>query len=168
MPIETDVLLAIAEIAVGLIGVSGIIAVFVSRGGMHVLDRMRFVLLVLNGMLVVVSALLPIWIARYVADPEAIWRYASLLGLIVAIGFFIPVRRYQQKHDIVWLHDQAMNVVIPFVAVTGTVFLALNIVSWPVPANPTFYEISLVFTLIQVSVFFVALAIYRPDEDYDT
>ena len=97
MPVDNDTLLTIAELAVGLIGVSGIVVVFMSRSGIDPVDRMRFVLLLTNGMIVVVAAFIPIWIALFVEEVQTIWRLSSMCGLGLALPITVLVLRHQNS-----------------------------------------------------------------------
>lgn len=164
MPIDTDTLLTIAELAVGLIGVSGIVVVFMSRDGIDPVDRMRFVLLLTNGMVVAVAAFIPIWIAYFVESVQTIWRLSSACGFALALPISALVARHQNSLP-TWKSSRAKVASLfrygPW-ALAGVGFLlpTLNILAWPFAPNQAFYEAALIATLIQVSLFFAELAIY--------
>ena len=71
---DADSQLTTAQLAVGLIGVSAMVSVFLSRGELRPVDRWRFAMIVLNGMLVAFGAFVPIWTSYVLGDSDRMWR----------------------------------------------------------------------------------------------
>jgi hypothetical protein len=96
-----DELLTIAEIAVGLAGFSGVIAVFIQRGGLPLADRVRFLALFVTAFTALILAFLPIALAYSGFKDQDIWRISSgtmvLINLIGFVAFPFAVRTIQME-----------------------------------------------------------------------
>ena len=86
--IETETLLNYAEIAMGLMGVSGLVAVFMSRGPLAAADKLRFAIIVLGCCNMVLFAHLPIWLARHISEvsdlgstARSLWSSSGLAAM---------------------------------------------------------------------------------------
>ena len=161
--IENDVLLTLAELAVGLIGVSGIVAVFLTKGRLHSADQLRFISIVVNGMLVVVFALVPIWTNSFIEDDESLWRFSSSAGLIITFLIWPPLRLYAVRHPEAYSFNPGTYHTTTVIAVLSVALVALNVIGWPLPPNGVFYQISLLGPLVQVGILFASLVVVRPE-----
>jgi len=79
----------IAELAIGLLGFSGIIAALARSGAgqLNLIDRARFSTMVLLGALAEVLALLPFALYHSGLESHALWGWASGLGAVALILF---------------------------------------------------------------------------------
>jgi hypothetical protein len=159
--IDTTTLLTLAQLAVGLIGVSGIVAVFVSRDGLHPADQWRFLALVVNGMIVVSASLFPIWFADFLDDTRSVWRAGSIAALVQAVALLVPLVRYANRHSGALSSTGTMRFAA-FLGPLGFVLLMANVVGWPLQPNAALYEATMLCSLVQVAAFFVHLVLYRP------
>lgn len=99
-------LLPIAEIAIGIAGFTGVIAAFLQRGGLHRVDRVRFVNLFVAAFITLLLAYVPIVVSHLVADAARIWTYSSAVMVVVwflnvafACAYVIPSIRADFKND---------------------------------------------------------------------
>lgn len=90
-----SILELIAELAVALLGFSGIVVAIGGRlrGGFSAADRSRFVTMVLFGALVVVLALFPFALHHGGLDPDALWGWSSGVGAATCLFFNLAMRR---------------------------------------------------------------------------
>ena len=128
------------------------------------MDRMRFVLLLTNGMVVAVAAFIPIWIAHFVENLQTVWRLSSACGFALALPIAAIVLKHQNSLP-AWKSSRAEMASLfrngPWVlAGVGFLLPSFNILAWPIAPNQALYEAALIATLIQVSLFFAELAIY--------
>jgi len=85
-----DVLLTLAEIAITLIGFSGIVAVFgnrsVSRWSAE--EALQLYALIAPSFTVLVGSFIPILVGTLVADPAVVWRIScAITGLFIVLTF---------------------------------------------------------------------------------
>jgi hypothetical protein len=165
--VNTNTLLTIAQLAVGLIGVSAIVSVFLSQGGLHPYDRWRFAMIVFIGMLVVLGSFIPIWIGYFLGESESTWRTASIISIVVNLLFAIPSIRYGSRVFVPSENTtrRAYLWAFPMLAAIAFSLLVTNSLGWPLPPNQFSYEASLFAALIQVAIYFVDLTVFRPPED---
>ena len=166
---DTNTLLTIAQLAVGLIGVSAIVSVFLSRGELHRYDRWRFAMIVLIGMLVVFLAFLPIWVGYFLGESDWTWRTASMVGIVVSLLFGVPSIRYARREGFEALGSEDGTrrthlSALPALAAIAFVLSIANSLGWPLPPNQFFYEAGLFTSLVQVAIYFVDLTVFRPPE----
>jgi hypothetical protein len=157
----TNSLLTIAQLAVGLIGVSAIVSVFLSRGELHPFDRWRFAAIVLIGMLVVFGAFVPIWTGYLLVESDRIWRAASMISIVVGLLFAVPAIRYAARE----FGRPTRGTYLGAVGICGLGnlgLLAINALAWPLPPNQLIYELALFTGLVQLAIYFVDLTIFRP------
>ncbi len=85
----------IAELAVAILGFSGIVTAVFRFGdsGFTAVDRVRFFTMVLLGSLVVVLALLPFPVHYLGAGEQALWAWSSALGAATIFAMNRMVRR---------------------------------------------------------------------------
>jgi hypothetical protein len=161
---DTNTLLTIAQLAVGLIGVSAIVSVFLSRGDLHTYDRYRFAMIVLVGMLIAFGSFVPIWIGYFLEESDRTWRTASIISIVVNLLFTIPAVRYG-RWVVVTSENTTRRVYLsafPILAAISFGLLVANSLGWPLAPNQFFYEASLFAGLIQVAIYFVDLTVFRP------
>jgi hypothetical protein len=160
--VNHDALFTLSEIAVTMVGVSGLVAIFLSKGNLQQADRVRFVLILGLGILAAFFAFVPYWVSKYVTDASSVWQFSSILAVVVVSTLVIPLG--------IFLHArEALQAVVPkFVHFAGSIFPFLafmahliNAVSWPINANSTLYEVALFLTILNMTFHFGSLVLYR-------
>ena len=160
---EQGTLVTIAEMGITIVGVAGLVAAFLSRGGLHPIDRLRFMMIVKSGMIAAFAAYAPIWISRYVEDSISVWQYSSALALLLLILTLLTtgLSKYgQARNQLASLVPRGalFYTAVPLVSVT---LLATNAFSWPVRSNQTVYEVFLFLAIFQAVTQFISMVMYR-------
>jgi hypothetical protein len=161
-----DELLTIAEISIGIAGFSGVIAAFLQRGGLHPLDRIRFVMLFAMAFTTLVLAYTPIVVSHLVDGTSLIWAYSSatMIGVwfaSVLSGFLFLIPELRR--------DPSNNGRIPMVllAVPSILNLAvqcLNASGWLWVPGFVAYLFGLFVYLYASGLMFVFVIMFRPSE----
>ena len=160
--VNHDALFTLSEIAVTMVGVSGLVAIFLSKGNLQPADRVRFVLILGLGILAAFFAYVPYWMSKYVTDASSVWQFSSILAVVAVSTLVIPLG--------IFMHGlEALQAVVPkFVLLVGsifplTAFIAhlINALSWPINANSTLYEVALFLTILNMTFHFGSLVLYR-------
>ena len=160
--VNHDALFTLSEIAVTMVGVSGLVAIFLSKGNLQPADRVRFILILGLGILAAFFAYVPYWISKYVTDASSVWQFSSILAVVAVATLVIPL-------GILMHGREALKAVVPkFVLLVASIlpFSALmahliNAVSWPINANSTLYELALFLIIINMTFHFGSLVLYR-------
>ena len=160
--INHEALFTLSEIAVTMVGVSGLVAIFLSKGSLQPADRVRFVLILGLGILAALFAYVPYWISKYVTDASSVWQFSSILAVVVVSTLVIPL-------GILMHAREALQAVVPkFVLRVASIFPLsafmahlINAVSWPINANSTLYELALFLIIINMTFHFGSLVLYR-------
>ena len=164
--IDTDVLTTIAEISMSFAGLSGIVAVFLSRGRIHPLDAIRFVFLIGIALLNTSAALVPIWLSRSTDDVETIWRVSAGISMAVAAVFGVVNRAAVRKFAIT--EQEKLNpyfrFLIPSLIWTSLTLWVVNLAGWPLRPNATVHEVGLLLGLAIMAANFIGLVLVRPHE----
>jgi hypothetical protein len=164
--VNLDALFTLSEIAVTMIGVSGLVAIFLSNGNLQPADRVRFYVILVLGILAAFFAYVPYWVSGYVTDDAAIWRFSSTLALLLMVPTMsIPVLFLMRPVQVL---RQTMPWYMFFAAllfpiITLTSFL-MNALSWPQAANSTLFEIALFFMIGNMTFQFGSLVLFRTPE----
>jgi hypothetical protein len=161
---DANTLLTIAQLAVGLIGVSAIVSVFLSQGDLHPFDRWRFAMIVLNGMLVAFAAFVPIWTGYFLSEPDRMWRIASVVSIVAGLVLMIPSVRWGRS-VVVPPGPTARRGYMYALPMLAAIYFGLGIsnsLGWPLSPNQFLYEAALFTSLVQVAIYFVDLTIFRP------
>ena len=163
---EQESLYTIAEIAVALLGVSGLVAVFLAKGRLHPWDRFRFSYIAMFSSLTVLLAFTPIWLARYVSDLTTVWAISSA-GYLVSAWIVLAAGRLTSYEDVRRLQQstsRAYRALGNLLVLIVQPVIIFNIVAWPFESNGTAYELALVLTIVHLALTFVGLALFRPPD----
>jgi hypothetical protein len=160
--VNHEALFTLSEIAVTMIGVSGLVAIFLSKGNLQPADRVRFVLILGLGILVAFFAYIPYWMSKYVTDASSVWQFSSILAVLAVSALVIPL-------GILMHAREALQAVVPKLVHLGAsifpllAFIAhlINAVSWPINANSTLYEVALFLIILNMTFHFGSLVLYR-------
>lgn len=82
----TDELLGIAGVAVGLAGFAGVAAAFLLERDDQRDDQLRFVALLFGTLSATFLAFVPLLLARAGLAERAVWRWSSIVALLVSAG----------------------------------------------------------------------------------
>ena len=160
--VNYEALFTLSEMAVTMVGVSGLVAIFLSKGNLHQADRVRFVLILGLGILAAFFAYVPYWISKYVTDASSVWQFSSTLAVVTVCTLVIPLG--------ISMHaSEALRAVVPKFVLFGAsvfplfAFMAhlINAISWPINANSTLYELALFLIIINMTFHFWSLVLYR-------
>lgn len=159
-----DALFTLAEMAVTMIGVSGLVTIFLSRGELQPADRLRFMAILLIGFMAAILAYVPYWLSKYVEDPTLVWRYSSMVATAVICSavlttvFTRGMSGIQQLQTLYPLPLQLLTGSLPWLIIS--LFL-MNALSWPFLTGSTPYELALMLMIGAITVHFGCLVIYR-------
>ena len=159
---DTSTLTSIAELAISLIGVSGIVAVFLTSKPISPLKSARFMIIVATGSLVAFLGFVPIWLSRYLTDEATVWQYSAIIALalsaIVNIVVGAVAHTTFKQVTASFSGDSPLGRIAASVLTLIVVALMLvNIFGWPIAPNRSVYEIMLFVGLVQMAIAFASL-----------
>ena len=161
-----DELLTIAEIAIGIAGFSGVIAAFLERGGLHRVDRARFVFLFAMAFITLALSYVPIVVSHLVDDVNQIWPYSSAVMVIVwfmTVGsgfrYVNPALRGEMERDLNYTY---LLIMIP--SILNLVTQCLNLSGWLWEPGFVAYLFGLFVYLYAAGLLFVYIILFRPVE----
>lgn len=159
-----DVLLTMAQIAVGLAGFSGVVAAFSQTREFPAADRVRFLYLVGGTFFVIVLAFVPFLLALSGVEEPGLWRWASgvwLAAVLVCVPLVLRGRTVILKQG---RRAPGWSVLVIFVLALGaTTAQAGNVLAWPFLPGPVPFLVGLLVGLIGSGSIFVYLVLIRPD-----
>jgi hypothetical protein len=165
--IDHDTLATLAEMGVTIIGIAGLVAVFLSRGMLDRVDRVRFLMIVLPAGMTAIGSYVPLWFARHLNDPASVWQYSAwTVGLAVVFSQFLLNRSgYGYGSEF----SKAYRLIVSPYSFWGTtaVFAAIlllmgaNGASWPFQSNQTIHELVLMLMMTQATLQFVSMVFFR-------
>jgi len=158
-------LLNIAEISIGIAGFSGVIAAFLQSGGLHPLDRIRFVMLFAMSFATLVLAYVPIVVSQFLDEAPQIWAWSS--GVMIAVwiasvgsAFYFLIPELKKSTD---------QGNLPGALLWGPSFLnlavqALNAGGWLWAPGFVAYLFGLFVYLYASGLMFVLVIMFRPTD----
>ena len=163
---DAELFVALAEIAGVFVGFGALISV-TRRGSAAPSDRIQIRGVVLTGLLVVASALIPVGLERYSVDPDTVWRVSSIAFLLLIwVVFLVPLRDPVDRSEILsQFKAEPMGLVFLLcleVAVQGPLALVL-LGSFPA-SSPALYTTALIINLLQAAFLLSQLVLSRADE----
>jgi hypothetical protein len=158
-----EVLLALAQIAVGLAGFSGVVAAFSRSRGFRVEDRVRFLMLVGSSFIVIVLSFVPFLLDLSGVREPAVWRLSSAAWLIVVMG---SVPLILLGRSVILRSGRPAPgwsvVLILFLSLAATGAQVCNLVSWPYAPGPVPFILGLMAGLAGGGAVFVYLVLIPP------
>lgn len=138
---HTDILLTISQIAITLIGFSGIVIVFGERANSNwsAEEHLSFYALITPTLTVLFCSFVPILIGMTIDTTDTIWRASNAILGIAHLGNIVAFFANPQKAKIT--SGQKINGIIGFLTITAHFLAAAAILPW--------YEAVFVFGLIQ-------------------
>jgi hypothetical protein len=161
-----DVLLTMAQIAIGLAGFSGVVAAFSQTREFPAADRVRFLMLVGSTFLVVLLAIVPFLLELGGIREPGLWRWASGIWLasvlsgspLVLAGRRIILR--EGRAAPAW----SVGLILMIALAAGLAQMG-NLFSWPYAPGPVPFLLGLLAGLVGSGSIFVYLVLIRPDRE---
>ena len=159
-----DVLLTMADVAVGLAGFSGVVTAFSRTRDFPPEDRVRFLMLVGGTFFVILLAFVPFLLELGGMSERDTWRWSSgvwLLGVVgctplVLAGRRVIVRGGQPAPG--W-----SLLLITAVSLAAALAQLGNVLGWPYAPGPVPFLLGLVVGLVGSGAIFVYLVLIRPE-----
>jgi hypothetical protein len=106
-----DVLLSIAEIALGLAGFGGIFMAFGRAGGeRRGADTYRLVMLLSTALVTLVLSFVPVVLQALLVPDTSVWRLASALQAAATVGLMLNVAHFTRRNREVLRAEEAPGV----------------------------------------------------------
>lgn len=159
-----EVLLTMAEIAIGLAGFSGVVAAFSQTRDFPAADRVRFLMLVGGTFFVILLAFVPFLLGLSGFEEPGLWRWSSAIW-VVAFAACLPLVLAGRK--IILREGRSApgwSVGIIFLmALASCLGQVGNMLGWPYPSGPVPFLLGLMVGLIGSGSIFVYLVLVRPE-----
>jgi hypothetical protein len=157
-----DVLLALAQIALGLAGFSGVVTAFGQGSEFRPEDRVRFLFLVGGAFATMVMAFVPIVLALAGLADRDVWVWSSVAWIGMALASMPLIRR--GRRTIVASGHAAPTWSLLLIVLVGAISAAAqvgNIVGWPLPPGAAPYIAGLIAWLVGCGAIFIYLVLLR-------
>ncbi len=161
----SDELLTIAELAVGLAGIAGLVVAFTRHGRLLPTDRFRFIVLFSQALFVAALAFVPFGFHHAGQAGPALWSASS--GVMVVlwvctawwVGVHLRPEMSPEERPPKWF----------FVAIYGPATFNLllqiaNFVGWPMESGVLSYLVGLLLWLSVPALLFASLVLYRAED----
>ncbi len=161
--LKFDALFTLSEMAVTMIGVSGLVTIFLSKGELQPADRIRFIAILIIGFMAAFLSYLPYWMSSYVEDVIVVWKYSSIAGAALVFSVILSVLLTRAAEGVRQLRSIYPLPLLIFIASLPWFNIALflmNVIAWPVPTGSTLYELALMVMIGAITVHFGGLVIY--------
>ena len=161
----SDELLTIAELAVGLAGIAGLVVAFTRHGRLVPTDRFRFIALFSQALFVATLAFAPFGFHHAGRAGPALWSASSgvMVVLMVCTAWWVGVHLRpefsQEERPPKWFY---MSVYIP--ATFNLLLQIANFVGWPMESGVLSYLVGLLLWLSVPALLFASLVLYRAEE----
>lgn len=160
-----EVLLTMAEVAVGLAGFSGVVAAFSrTREDFAPEDRVRFLMLVGGTFFVILLAFVPFLLDLGGMPEEETWRWSSgawLLGFMGCTPFLVAGRRVIMRRG---RPAPGWSVLLIAAASVSAALAQLgNALGWPYAPGPVPFLLGLMVGLVGSGSIFVYLVLIQPE-----
>ncbi|MDP2530352.1 MAG: hypothetical protein Q8W51_11530 [Candidatus Palauibacterales bacterium] len=160
-----EVLLAMAQIAIGLAGFSGVVAAFSRTRDFPAPDRVRFLMLVGGTFFVILLAFVPFLLELGGMEEPGLWRWSSgiwLAGLLACAPLIVAGRRVILREG---RPAPAWSLLIVLMIGAGAALAqGGNVVGWPYSPGVVPYLLGLLAGLIGSGSIFVYLVLIRPHQ----
>ena len=153
-----DSLFAIAEIAIGLAGFSGLVAAFVQHAGQawRAEQKARIVFLIVMSFGVIVAALTPPALSGVSSSPALVWGVPMVAFSVFCIVLLVRWIMLARRNDLKLLFPQYS---IPIMALTISLQVAtfLSGIGWMLPYSSTLFVFGFLVILVFGANMFLAL-----------
>lgn len=162
--INSDTLLTLAEVSAGFIGFAAIASVFLSQRKIHKLDLIRFQMIVLVGLQVVFGSFVPFWVLDISESPIFLWETSTIAIVMMSV----PVSAFLIVHirSIFFGSKRRTWGMVMFFTTAGSIMIVgMLLLSWPISARQSLYEILLSLGLLAMAYTFIDLIVNRMEEN---
>ena len=161
----SDELLTIAELAVGLAGIAGLVVAFTHGGKLLPTDRFRFIALFSQALFAAFLAFVPFGFHHAGQVGPAVWRASSGVMVVVWVctSWWIGVYLrpdFSASEDL----PNAFYVALAAPSVFGLLLQIGNFVGWPMEPGVLPYLVGLLTWLSVPALLFATLILYREKE----
>ena len=161
-----DELLTIGEIAIGIAGFSGVIAAFLQHGGLHPVDRVRFVNLFTAAFSTLFLAFVPIAISHLTAESDRLWISSSLvMTLVWLFNLAVSARAIPQIRRHLSVNPTLPRALVGVPAIMNLGVQILNAGGWLWEPGFLAYLFGLFVYIYSAGLMFVFVILYRPDSE---
>ena len=162
----SDELLTIAELAVGLASIAGLVVAFTRHGRLLPTDRFRFISLFSQALYVAILAFVPFGFHHVGKIGPALWSASSgvmvvlwvftawWMGVHLRPDFFAPEEELPKSFVVALLGPPTFNLLLQIA----------NFVGWPTEPGVFSYLVGLLIWLSVPALLFAALILYRAEE----
>ena len=161
----SDELLTIAELAVGLAGIAGLVVAFTRHGKLLPTDRFRFISLFSQALFVAVLAFVPFGFHHAGKVGPAVWSASSgvMVVLWVVTAWWMG---FHLRPDFSQAENLPKSLAVAFYGPpTFNLLLQIaNFVGWPMEPGVLLYLVGLLIWLSVPALLFAALILYRAEE----
>lgn len=158
-----DELLTIAEIAVGIAGFSGVIAVFMEHGNLSLADRLRFLAVFATAFSALLLSFVPIALQYLDLSAQAVWRSSSLIMAAWSVLGLVPYPRgLRRVREELGTSQLAPIALFGVPAAMNFGLQLLNASSWLWEPGVVPYLLGMLVYLYTAGLFFVLLVLFRP------
>ncbi len=161
----SDELLTIAELAVGLAGIAGLIVAFTRHGRLLPIDRYRFIVLFSQALFVATLTFVPFGFHHAGRAGPALWSASSgvMVVLMVCTAWWVGVHLRPafspEERPPKWFS------VATFGPATFNLLLQIaNFVGWPMESGVLSYLVGLLLWLSVPALLFASLVLYRAED----
>ncbi len=164
MGTDTSALELIAEISIGLIGFAGIVAVLSRSRLPPAVRSFRITALMMNGVLALIGALLPIIFLKYAVSPQVAWIAAA--GVLVLMWSVVVLWAARVTASLIRNSEIPRN--LTYVVLTLAAFVWLYLLYgtlFNVEALPAIYLVVLVSSIVLSLFHFVMLVLSVQSDD---
>ncbi len=163
---ESDELLTIAELAVGLAGIGGLVVAFTRQGRLSAIDRFRFIVLFSQALFVAVLAFVPFGFHHAGRAGPALWSASS--GVMVVlwvcsawwVGVHLRPDSFSPEEDL----PKSLFVALVGPATFSLLLQIANFVGWPMESGVLSYLVGLLLWLSAPALVFASLVLNRAEE----
>ena len=161
----SDVLLTIAEMAIGLAGFSGVVLAFTYQGRLRPTDRYRFIGLFTQALTVALLCLVPFGFHHAGQVGTAIWRGSSAVAVLFWLfsAWLTAVRLFPEFSPEEELPKYALGSIWTL-GIINLLLQVANVIGWPIEPGPLFYLAGIVLWFAVAAFFFATLILYRRKE----
>ena len=161
----SDELLTIAELAVGLAGIAGLIVAFTRHGKLLPMDRFRFIVLFSQALFVAVLAFVPFGFHHAGRGGPALWSPSSgvMVVLMVCTTWWLIVHLgpaiSPEERPPKWFYAAVYGP-----ATFNLLLQITNFVGWPMESGVLSYLVGLLLWLSVPALVFASLVLNRAEE----
>ena len=160
-----DELLTIAELAVGLAGIAGLVVAFTHHGKLRPTDRFRFIALFSQALFAAVLAFVPFGFHHAGQSGPALWSSSSCVMVVLWVfsSWWLGVHlrpRFSPEEDL----PRAFWVALFGPATINLLLQVANSVGWPNEPGVLPYLVGLLLWLSATALLFASLILYRQAE----